>query len=393
MEYPFYLLDIDENDEIHGVDAIGLVDQPAIEMGWQAFNSGLKPLKFEVQDESEQILAGALMVANLPIPRVDEKGNVFYVMFTPKTIKKIVEKIKTDNTKITFNINHDDGRKIEAVLVGDFIVSEKMGMQAPEWHQKLSDGSWFGFVKIKDKDDYEFAKDNLTGFSIEGIFDQIKYRDVDEELITEIKNNITHMKKIEKEFGADIASKLKKLIFGEHTEVAETEMGEEAATEAEAETEMAEAVLADGTIVTWEGELEVGTAVFVVTEEGQVAAPDARHELADGSYVTTAGGVVTEIESAATEEVEEEMATAFELSEDQRATIVAEVMEAIKPSLEALEAKIGSQFSKNEEINKAMFNMIEQLAKSEHDKEDKFNKQGQSLSLAQRKLAALASIK
>jgi hypothetical protein len=388
MEYPFYLLDIDENDEIHGVDAIGLVDQPAIEMGWQAFNSGIKPMKFEVQDESEQILAGALMVANLPIPRVDDKGNVFYVMFTPKTIKKIVEKIKTENTKITFNINHDDGRKIEAVLVGDFVVSEKMGMQAPAWHQKLSDGSWFGFVKIKDKDDYEYAKDNLTGFSIEGIFDQIKYRDVDEELITEIKNNITHMKKIEKELGADIASKLKKLIFGEHTEETEAETVEQ-----ETETEMAEAVLADGTIATWEGELEVGTAIFVVTEEGQVAAPDARHELADGSYVTTAGGVVTEIESAATEEVVEEMATAFELSEDQRATIVAQVMEAIKPSLEALEAKIGNQFSKNEEINKAMFSMIEQLAKSEHDKADKFNKQGQTLSLAQRKLAALASIK
>jgi hypothetical protein len=388
MEYPFYLLDIDENDEIHGVDAIGLVDQPAIEMGWQAFNSGIKPMKFEVQDESEQILAGALMVANLPIPRVDDKGNVFYVMFTPKTIKKIVEKIKTENTKITFNINHDDGRKIEAVLVGDFVVSEKMGMQAPAWHQKLSDGSWFGFVKIKDKADYEFAKDNLTGFSIEGIFDQIKYRDVDEELITEIKNNITHMKKIEKELGADIASKLKKLIFGEHTEETEAETVEQ-----ETETEMAEAVLADGTIVAWEGELEVGTAIFVVTEEGQVAAPDARHELADGSYVTTAGGVVTEIESAATEEVVEEMATAFELSEDQRATIVAQVMEAIKPSLEALEAKIGNQFSKNEEINKAMFSMIEQLAKSEHDKADKFNKQGQTLSLAQRKLAALASIK
>jgi hypothetical protein len=391
MEYPFYLLDIDENDEIHGVDAIGLVDQPAIEMGWQAFNSGIKPMKFEVQDESEQILAGALMVANLPIPRVDDKGNVFYVMFTPKTIKKIVEKIKTENTKITFNINHDDGRKIEAVLVGDFMVSEKMGMQAPAWHQKLSDGSWFGFVKIKDKDDYEYAKDNLTGFSIEGIFDQIKYRDVDEELITEIKNNITHMKKIEKELGADIASKLKKLIFGEHTE--EKEKEKEMGEEEETETELAEAVLADGTIVAWEGELEVGTAVFVVTEEGQVAAPDARHELADGSYVTTAGGVVTEIESAAAEPVIEEMASSFELSEAQMGAILTQVMEAIKPSLNALSEKIGDQFNRNQEINKAMFKMIEQLAKSEHDKEDKFNKQGQTLSLAQRKLAALASIK
>jgi hypothetical protein len=381
MEYPFYLLDIDENDEIHGVDAIGLVDRPAIEMGWQAFSqTDIKPLKFEVQDEAEQVLAGALMVANLPIPRTDENGNIFYVMFTPKTIKKIVEKIKTENTKIAFNINHDDGRRIEAVLVGDFIVSEKMGMQAPDWHQKLSDGSWFGFVKIKDKDDYEFAKENLTGFSVEGIFDQIKYKDVEEEIINEIKSKAHIMKKIKTALGSDVAAKLKKLIFGE----------EEAPTEKE---EMkGEAVLADGTIVAWQGELAEGTALFVVTEEGQTPAPDGRHELSDGSYVTTAEGVVTEIESASAEPAGEEMA-AVEVPQVNAEEIAAQVMEAMEDKFAALEAKLVAHETKASEINKKMFSMVEELAKMEQDKADKFSKQDQTLSMAQRKLAALAALK
>jgi hypothetical protein len=381
MEYPFYLLDIDENDEIHGVDAIGLVDRPAIEMGWQAFSqTDIKPLKFEVQDEAEQVLAGALMVANLPIPRTDENGNIFYVMFTPKTIKKIVEKIKTENTKIAFNINHDDGRRIEAVLVGDFIVSEKMGMQAPDWHQKLSDGSWFGFVKIKDKEDYEFAKENLTGFSVEGIFDQIKYKDVEEEIINEIKSKAHIMKKIETALGSDVAAKLKKLIFGEEE------------TPAEQEQEMkGEAVLADGTIVAWQGELEEGTPLFVVTEEGQTPAPDGRHELSDGSYVTTAEGVVTEIERARDEEVPEEMAA--EVPQVNAEEIAAQVMEAMEEKFAALEAKLVSHEKKASEINKKMFSMVEELAKMEQDKADKFSKQDQTLSMAQRKLAALASLK
>jgi len=380
MEYPFYLLDIDENDEIHGVDAIGLVDRPAIEMGWQAFaQTDIKPLKFEVQDEAEQVLAGALMVANLPIPRTDEKGNIFYVMFTPKTIKKIVEKIKTENTKIAFNINHDDGRRIEAVLVGDFIVSEKMGMQAPDWHQKLSDGSWFGFVKIKDKDDYEFAKENLTGFSVEGIFDQIKYKNVEEEIINEIKSKAHIMKKIETTLGSDVAAKLKKLIFGE----------EEAPTEEEMK---GEAVLADGTIVAWQGELAEGTALFVVTEEGQTPAPDGRHELSDGSYVTTAEGVITEIESASAEEAPEEMA-AVEVPQVNAEEIAAQVMEAMEEKFAALEAKLVAHETKASEINKKMFSMVEELAKMEQDKADKFSKQDQTLSMAQRKLAALAALK
>jgi hypothetical protein len=383
MEYPFYLLDIDENDEIHGVDAIGLVDRPAIEMGWQAFSqTEVKPLKFEVQDEAEQVLAGALMVANLPIPRTDENGNIFYVMFTPKTIKKIVEKIKTENTKIAFNINHDDGRRIEAVLVGDFIVSEKMGMQAPEWHQKLSDGSWFGFVKIKDKDDYEFAKENLTGFSVEGIFDQIKYKDVEEEIINEIKSKAHIMKKIETALGSDVAAKLKKLIFGEH---------EEAPKEEQEQEMKGEAVLADGTIVAWQGELAEGTPLFVVTEEGQTPAPDGRHELSDGSYVTTAEGVVTEIESAAAEPAEEEMAS--EVPQVNVEEIAAQVMEAMEEKFAALEAKLVAHETKASEINKKMFSMVEELAKMEQDKADKFSKQDQTLSMAQRKLAALATLK
>lgn len=57
-----------------------------------------------------------------------------------------------------------------------------------------------------------------------------------------------------------------------------------------------EAKLADGeTIIKYEGDLSIGTKIFVVTEDGQVAAPDAGHKLEDGTIVTTVEGVVTEI--------------------------------------------------------------------------------------------------
>lgn len=76
--------------------------------------------------------------------------------------------------------------------------------------------------------------------------------------------------------------------------------------EEEKSVEMATATLVDGTIIEWEGELAVGTAVFVQTGEGLIPAPDATHEVEGGMLVTTEGGVVTEIVEVESEIVEEE---------------------------------------------------------------------------------------
>lgn len=60
-----------------------------------------------------------------------------------------------------------------------------------------------------------------------------------------------------------------------------------------------EAVLEDGTMISYEGELVVGTAVFVVTETEQVPAPEGTHALggedAGKSIVVDANGIVTEV--------------------------------------------------------------------------------------------------
>jgi hypothetical protein len=76
------------------------------------------------------------------------------------------------------------------------------------------------------------------------------------------------------------------------------------------EAKFEQAKLADGTIIQWEDDLGEGTAIMVVGEDGNtMPAPDAVHELEDGTMVTTVGGLVTKIEAKKEEEViEEEMA-------------------------------------------------------------------------------------
>ena len=130
--------------------------------------------------------------------------------------------------------------------------------------------------------------------------------------------------------------------------------------EPKAEIEMASAMLVDGTEIQWEGELAVGVALFVVTNEGLVPAPDATHEVEGGMLVTTEGGLVTEIVEPAEEvEVEieaKEFATieAFEIA-------VAELKAAIA-DLNSKVEKYGEKFSAQSEAVMKAVDLVEAIA-------------------------------
>lgn len=104
-----------------------------------------------------------------------------------------------------------------------------------------------------------------------------------------------------------------------------------ASVETETETtniELAEATLVDGTVVKVEGEFEVGKSLVVVTEEGEIPAPEGNHETTDGVIVSVdADGVITAIEEVVVEETEENF------SDD----LVSQLVSAIQPSLDKID--------------------------------------------------------
>lgn len=102
-------------------------------------------------------------------------------------------------------------------------------------------------------------------------------------------------------------------------------------SEEKKEVEMAEATLVDGTIISYDGELAVGTEIFVQTGEGLIPAPDAVHEVEGGLLVTTEGGIVTEIVEPVAEVALEEVAV--EVPEEVSAVVTGEVLEAIAEAL------------------------------------------------------------
>lgn len=117
------------------------------------------------------------------------------------------------------------------------------------------------------------------------------------------------------------------------------------------EIALAEYELVDGTMVKCEGDLSVGKQLSVVTDEGDVPAPEGKHELTDGRVVSVdAEGVITEIEEVAEEEApaEEEAAEEFETEETTIALnedAVGRMMDAlgnIAESITALEGRLNA---------------------------------------------------
>ena len=149
----------------------------------------------------------------------------------------------------------------------------------------------------------------------------------------------------------------------------------------ENEQTFAEATLMDGTVITYEGELEAGTAIFVVTEEGEsVPAPEGTHALGGDlegvSIVVDADGIITEVvDERATEEpaeAEEEMSKMEEVVESKLAEAIEQLpLEKIAEGLEALIAE--NETLKNELASlKSEFTAFKELPSDKEEKEQKF---------------------
>jgi preprotein translocase subunit YajC len=127
------------------------------------------------------------------------------------------------------------------------------------------------------------------------------------------------------------------------------------------EVKMESAVLTDGTVIKWDGSLAVGTAILVETAEGDIAAPDATHELEGGMLVTTVGGIVTEIVEPAEAEVEIEIEAKEFATVEKFDEVVASLEGKISTLTEALN-KVVSRLEHQSEAFSKTVDLVERVA-------------------------------
>jgi hypothetical protein len=185
---PIYTLVLKDDLEESGVNYVALVDEPAIERNWFAFN---KEFKFKA-DEERKIITGALMIADLPIYRRSEAMGEFYVVFNKAQIELMVQKFMRLGYQNNVNEQHEASKKVEGVTMFEsFIVDSQRGIKAPTGFENITEGSWFGSYKVDNELIWAKVKDgSFMGFSVEGMFDLVPQKPTLESQILDIIENI-----------------------------------------------------------------------------------------------------------------------------------------------------------------------------------------------------------
>ena len=173
-----YELLIDEENEFSGVNAVSIVENPAIQSDFIAL-ADQKPVLLARTNEDKRILMGAALIPDKPIYR-NIDGEEFYIYFSKETIAKVAEKFYKDSNQKNATLEHQqpiEGMTIfESWLVEDeqFDKSRKYGLNVPV-------GTWMISMKVDDEQIWqEYVKDDkVFGFSIEGQFANALRSDVD----------------------------------------------------------------------------------------------------------------------------------------------------------------------------------------------------------------------
>ena len=158
---------IDEEAELYGIDAISLVEQPAIESDFIAMNAQL--LQFKTQDEEKRIVMGAALIPDKPIYRRNGEEE-YYVYVSKKTVRRAMELYFKNGNQANATLEHE--HKINGLHVVESWIVEGEQDKSRMYGLEVPVGTWMVSMKVENDAIWEkFVKEgSVKGFSIEGYF-------------------------------------------------------------------------------------------------------------------------------------------------------------------------------------------------------------------------------
>tara|TARA_B110000908_G_C10209761_1_gene429586 strand:+ start:680 stop:1288 length:609 start_codon:yes stop_codon:yes gene_type:complete len=159
---------LDEEQEEGGIEAISIVESPAIESDFVALNN--QEIKLAEIDKEKRILLGALLIPNKPIYRKSDEGE-YYIFFSKDTIVKASQMYLRNGYQNSTTLEHDQALK-GLTLVESWIVEDEVQDKSRKYGLDVPVGTWMGAVKVNNEEIWnEYVKTNkVKGFSIEGYF-------------------------------------------------------------------------------------------------------------------------------------------------------------------------------------------------------------------------------
>ena len=158
---------IDENDDVSGIEAISVVESPAIEEDFIALKK--EEYKLAEVDKEKRILMGAALVPNKPIYRKSGEDE-YYIYFSKDTVRKASELFfirgNQNNSTLEHNLPLTGLTAVESWIVeSEKDKTRHYGLDVPI-------GTWMVSMKVLNDEVWnDYVKTGkVKGFSIEGYF-------------------------------------------------------------------------------------------------------------------------------------------------------------------------------------------------------------------------------
>ena len=160
---------IDEESLESGIQAISIVENPAIEEDFIAL-SAQKIALAEVNSE-KRILMGPALIPNKKIYRRNELGDEYEIFFSEDTVRKASQLFLSRGNQNNSTLEHEYQLKGMSV-VESWIVEDEKKDKSALYSLGMPKGTWMVSVKVNNEEVWEeFVKTGkVKGFSIEGYF-------------------------------------------------------------------------------------------------------------------------------------------------------------------------------------------------------------------------------
>ena len=157
---------IDETDEAAGIEAISVVENPAIESDFVALKN--KEFKLAEVDKEKRILMGAALIPNKPIYRQSGEQE-YYIYFSKNTVRKASELFFINGNQNNSTLEHE--LELKGLTAVESWIVESEQDKSRMYDLNVPMGTWMVSMKVNNDDVWKKVKaGEVKGFSIEGYF-------------------------------------------------------------------------------------------------------------------------------------------------------------------------------------------------------------------------------
>lgn len=159
---------INEDDKLSGIEAVSVVENPAIQENFVALNKHEVMLK-EI-DTEKRLLMGAALIPNKHIYRRNDKNEEYYIYFSEQTVRKASELFLMRSNQNNATYEHKD--KLTGLsVVESWIIEDEKHDKSVKYGFDLPKGTWMISMKVMNDEVWNDVKEGkVKGFSIEGYF-------------------------------------------------------------------------------------------------------------------------------------------------------------------------------------------------------------------------------